>query len=521
MSDLQSTTLPHGQLWQECDVPGCQTEPVCVQCLQCARHCTCPPPPTDAERQSAAERRAAKAAAEQAAREAAQAEYADWQATHVAGLIRTTSKPPQAEQDRIVWGDLVQFEAGWYHGGDCWRPGELDGQIIWTWSYGSALWYVADRETVDRWILARWEALVARLGEAQAAQHVLECWHDVPDGKVLDYDWYPRLVELLGQDALLAMAQGEPWYADPHGPGAWISSDPDRCRPSTRERAAEALGIEAVLVHRRSASQGDREALGIEPLHSVVYDAEDGEVIVEHEDRLYRLAGAQAAWSAQQAEDTAAEVESELWDLRYNQRLRRTGDGWVNAGWLSDGVCRRCCDQFCMVLAAHAEVPAIGRLLGRILDTAVRDSTGWWRPQVTATAVRSAATRSAGHLVRRTRYHLAWPDGSAEWADLDIEQRPDGRPGVARLYYVESDASWDAEAGDLDVLVQALGAAGRRDLQAKVARSGRATRLDQQDDTERWAVDWFNGTERTVEIRITTHLYRGDDADVEYEVEVR
>lgn len=32
-------SLPHGQLWQECDV--CGTEPVCASCEYCARHCRC------------------------------------------------------------------------------------------------------------------------------------------------------------------------------------------------------------------------------------------------------------------------------------------------------------------------------------------------------------------------------------------------------------------------------------------------------------------------------------------------
>ena len=30
--------LPHGELWQEC---YCGTEPCCVNCERCARHCTC------------------------------------------------------------------------------------------------------------------------------------------------------------------------------------------------------------------------------------------------------------------------------------------------------------------------------------------------------------------------------------------------------------------------------------------------------------------------------------------------
>jgi hypothetical protein len=34
----QRETLPFGELWQEC---FCGTEPVCVSCERCARHCGC------------------------------------------------------------------------------------------------------------------------------------------------------------------------------------------------------------------------------------------------------------------------------------------------------------------------------------------------------------------------------------------------------------------------------------------------------------------------------------------------
>lgn len=30
-----------GQLWQECRRRGCDTEPVCLDCEYCSRHCTC------------------------------------------------------------------------------------------------------------------------------------------------------------------------------------------------------------------------------------------------------------------------------------------------------------------------------------------------------------------------------------------------------------------------------------------------------------------------------------------------
>ncbi len=31
-----------GQLWQECEVPGCHNEPVCLNCLRCEKtHCHC------------------------------------------------------------------------------------------------------------------------------------------------------------------------------------------------------------------------------------------------------------------------------------------------------------------------------------------------------------------------------------------------------------------------------------------------------------------------------------------------
>lgn len=37
----QESTLPFGQLWQECDYGRCENEPVCVSCGKCSKHCGC------------------------------------------------------------------------------------------------------------------------------------------------------------------------------------------------------------------------------------------------------------------------------------------------------------------------------------------------------------------------------------------------------------------------------------------------------------------------------------------------
>ncbi len=42
-----------GQLWQECD---CGTEPVCLDCEKCDRHCTCEQAKDDAEQVTAFEK---------------------------------------------------------------------------------------------------------------------------------------------------------------------------------------------------------------------------------------------------------------------------------------------------------------------------------------------------------------------------------------------------------------------------------------------------------------------------------
>lgn len=35
-------TVPKGQLWQPCSVPGCNEEPVCMNCMRCQKtHCDC------------------------------------------------------------------------------------------------------------------------------------------------------------------------------------------------------------------------------------------------------------------------------------------------------------------------------------------------------------------------------------------------------------------------------------------------------------------------------------------------
>jgi len=34
--------IPHGQLWQPCEAPGCNNEPVCMNCMRCQeKHCHC------------------------------------------------------------------------------------------------------------------------------------------------------------------------------------------------------------------------------------------------------------------------------------------------------------------------------------------------------------------------------------------------------------------------------------------------------------------------------------------------
>lgn len=56
-----------GQLWQEC---YCGTEPVCVECEKCERHCHCAPPPTADEIATERAARQAKRDRANAAREA-------------------------------------------------------------------------------------------------------------------------------------------------------------------------------------------------------------------------------------------------------------------------------------------------------------------------------------------------------------------------------------------------------------------------------------------------------------------
>ena len=39
--DTQTSQGFSGELWQECETSGCDTEPVCVTCFCCRDHCTC------------------------------------------------------------------------------------------------------------------------------------------------------------------------------------------------------------------------------------------------------------------------------------------------------------------------------------------------------------------------------------------------------------------------------------------------------------------------------------------------
>ena len=36
-----TTGQPRGQLWQPCELAGCDNEPVCLNCLMCEEHCHC------------------------------------------------------------------------------------------------------------------------------------------------------------------------------------------------------------------------------------------------------------------------------------------------------------------------------------------------------------------------------------------------------------------------------------------------------------------------------------------------
>jgi len=47
-----------GELWQECEKSGCETEPVCVSCFYCARHCRCGDGPTQDQKDQAAQEKA-------------------------------------------------------------------------------------------------------------------------------------------------------------------------------------------------------------------------------------------------------------------------------------------------------------------------------------------------------------------------------------------------------------------------------------------------------------------------------
>lgn len=33
--------MPNGQLWESCEIRGCDNEPVCVNCFYCRHHCVC------------------------------------------------------------------------------------------------------------------------------------------------------------------------------------------------------------------------------------------------------------------------------------------------------------------------------------------------------------------------------------------------------------------------------------------------------------------------------------------------
>jgi hypothetical protein len=111
--------LPHGQLWQPCERRGCSTEPVCVSCERCERHCACPPPPTAEEQETSRLREQERRAAAMAARAAflARLEGDDWEPTAfpIERCLSNGAWIPETEPDRIgLFLDLVLARESWY-----------------------------------------------------------------------------------------------------------------------------------------------------------------------------------------------------------------------------------------------------------------------------------------------------------------------------------------------------------------------------------------------------------------------
>jgi hypothetical protein len=166
----------------------------------------------EAELRREEQEREAAAQPEQARASAAGSAYNAWKTEHLAGLVKTFATTAYRERE---WGDVVLRESAdtpgtWYTTGDIWHLSIIDGQPVYTCSYGNAVAVYAPQPLVDAWVEQEWEQMVTKYGKVKAAREVLSfAGHECIGSDVAD-----RLIELHGAQYYIELATAEPWDLD-------------------------------------------------------------------------------------------------------------------------------------------------------------------------------------------------------------------------------------------------------------------------------------------------------------------
>ncbi|MBE2200447.1 MAG: hypothetical protein IAE79_17665 [Anaerolinea sp.] len=162
----------NGQLYQECELTGCHTEPVCVDCLYCEKHCTCPTADEKAalliqnqQRKAELAAKAAEAAARTAAKNA-------WVEEKTSGLQRSFVLDGLVSGS-VAWNgswarDIQGIETEYPD----WLIRELDGVLFYSHYYGNAHVIYASQNVIDKLISEYARSFEENIGRAKFVERM-------------------------------------------------------------------------------------------------------------------------------------------------------------------------------------------------------------------------------------------------------------------------------------------------------------------------------------------------------------
>lgn len=140
-------------------------------------------------------------------------EYEAWRAERKSGLEETYTGPGS----NFDWGERIAFfdketPKAWYTTGDSWYEAEVAGEKVYRREYGNAVLFYGSRRILDEWIERDFAEREREYGKVKAAQHALRLAGEYPDGGVVGANDAIRIIELRGEEAMVAQATEEPWY---------------------------------------------------------------------------------------------------------------------------------------------------------------------------------------------------------------------------------------------------------------------------------------------------------------------